>query len=144
VNLEGLMEEAERQRAIVAFEADVTAASASFDKIVSYLAGGSLALSITFLHDIAPNPVHQGWLALAWTSLWVALIASMLSFLASDSAHRSVINKLYAGDELVGMDPGWRSKMTSTFNWASAIGVVVGTGSLAWFAFANLPIGGKP
>jgi hypothetical protein len=138
------MEEAERQRLIAAFEADVTAASASFDKIVSFLAGGALALSITFLHDIAPDPVHQGRLAIAWTSLWVALIASMFSFLASDSAHRSVIDKLYAGAELVGMERDWRYKMTSALNWASAIGVLVGTGSLAWFAFGNLKIGGKP
>jgi hypothetical protein len=137
------MDEAERQRLIATFEADVTAASASFDKIVSFLAGGALALSITFIHDIAPDPVHQGRLALAWTSLWVALIASMFSFLASDSAHRSVIDRLYAGRELVGMERDWRYKVTKALNWASAAGVVVGTGSLAWFAFANLPIGGQ-
>lgn len=138
------MDDAERQRLIAAFETDVTAASASFDKIVSFLAGGSLALSITFLHDIAPHPVHEERLAIAWTALWIALISSMFSFLASDSAHRAVIDKLYAGKELVGMDRDWRYKTTSALNWVSAIGVVIGTGGLAWFAFANLPIGGKP
>ena len=138
------MEEAERQRLIAAFEADVTAASASFDKIVSFLAGGALALSITFIHDIAPNPVHELRLALAWMSLAVALLASMFSFMASDSAHRSVIERLYGGEELVGMQRDWRYKVTAALNWASALGVVVGIGGLAWFAFGNLPTGGKP
>jgi len=129
------MEDAERQRLIAAFEADVTAAAASFDKIVSFLAGGALALSITFIHDIAPHPVHEWRLALAWTSLAVSLLASMFSFMASDSAHRSVIDRLYEGQELVGMERDWRYKATAALNWTSALGVVVGIASLAWFAF---------
>jgi hypothetical protein len=134
------MEDAERKQSIASLDADVTAAAAAFDKIVSYLAGGALALSITFLHDIAPAPVHEGRLAIAWTALWGALIASMFSFIASDSANRKLIDRLSAGE---GLKRDWRYYATLVLNWVSAAGVVVGTGSLAWFAYANVPIGGK-
>jgi hypothetical protein len=130
----------DRQTELASLQADVTAASASFDKAISFLAGGALALSITFLHDIAPVPRHSGRLAVAWLALWIALIASMFSFIASDAASRSVIYKLQDGIQL-SRDRWYYA--TLALNWLSAIGVVVGTGFLAYFAFGNL-MGGQP
>jgi len=38
------------------------------------LATGALVLSITFLHDIAPNPVDRGSLRIAWKLLVLAVL----------------------------------------------------------------------
>jgi hypothetical protein len=58
-------------------------ASQDFDKAVMTLAGGALALSITFIHEIAPHPKHHGWLAASWSALALSLLLVFVSFLAS-------------------------------------------------------------
>ena len=123
-------------RLIAGWEADVTSASAAFDRAVSFLAGGALTLSITFLHDIAPRPVHEGRLAVAWVALWAALMASLFSHLTSDLAHRRLIDKARQGNDVSKVGGfGWG---TVVLNGISAVGIVVGTGFLAYFAFGNL------
>lgn len=42
-------------------QADHTA-SRDFDKAIMTLAAGALGVSIAFVHDIAPDPVHVSWL----------------------------------------------------------------------------------
>jgi len=41
-------------------------ASQDFDRAVMTLAGGGLGISIAFVRDIAPHPVHKWMLAIGW------------------------------------------------------------------------------
>jgi hypothetical protein len=117
------------------FAAEVTAASTAFDKAVTTLAAGGLALSITFVHDIAPEPVKTGRLAIAWTAFTLTLLFSMASFLTAGYAHRHLIKQLDKGQELT--LGGW-GVATHILNLLSALGVTAGAAFMAYFAFANL------
>lgn len=48
-------------------------ASEAYDKAVMSLAGGALAISITFVHEVAPKPSHKHWLAVSWGLLALSL-----------------------------------------------------------------------
>jgi hypothetical protein len=116
----------------------VTAASASFDKAAATLAAGGLALSIAFVRDIAPQPVHKGWIGLAWVAFAVALLFSMASFLTSEYAHRHLIKELDEGKPLADLTLGLWGWSTQVLNIATAVLVVAGVGFVAYFAYLNL------
>lgn len=50
------------------------------------LAGGALAISVTFVHDIAPNPRHTEWLSRSWGAFAISLGLIFVSFLSSQYA----------------------------------------------------------
>jgi hypothetical protein len=60
--------------------------SEAYDKAVMTLAGGALGISVTFVHDIAPNPKHTGWLSWSWVFFAISLALIFVSFLASQYA----------------------------------------------------------
>jgi hypothetical protein len=120
------------------FDQAVTTASLSFDKAVTTLAGGALGLSITFIHDIAPEPVHEGRIALAWVAFALALMFSMASFLTSEYAHRHLIKELDKGTPPEGLELGTFGWTTHVLNVGAAVLVVAGTFFLAYFAVGNL------
>jgi hypothetical protein len=111
------------------------ASTDAFDKAVATIAGGALALSITFIHDIAPSPVHKGWIGIAWGAFAVALVGSTASFLTSDVAHRRAITKLDEGKPWKQGGWGWT---TIALNWTCAGAILAGAGALAIFAYLNL------
>lgn len=59
--------------------------TAQHDKAVLQLAAGALALSVTFLTDIAKNPegCTYGWLGFGWVFLVVSMICIVASFVAA-------------------------------------------------------------
>lgn len=64
--------------------------SGRYDQWLLTLAGGALALSITFLDKIAPHPEPSTlrWLIVAWGFLLITLILGLVSLLTSQSAIR--------------------------------------------------------
>jgi hypothetical protein len=64
--------------------------SGRYDQAVLALAGGSLALSITFLEKIAPNPAR--WTTWILGIAWLLLIASLLCELFAITYSQAVIN----------------------------------------------------
>ena len=60
------------------------------DKAILAIASGGLALSVTFLKDIAPHPLPETWkyLGISWVCFVVSILAILLSFLTSQSACR--------------------------------------------------------
>lgn len=61
------------------------AASRDYDQAILTLSAGTLALSVTFAHDITPEPVEgtTRFLISAWACLVVSLVAIVLSFVTS-------------------------------------------------------------
>jgi heme exporter protein D len=109
--------------------------SESYDKALMTLAGGALALSITFLHDIAPKPVHKGWLAWSWALLALSLLLTVASFLLSQKAILREIAKRDAHDA----SPANRwTRGTTTLNVLSGLLFILGVSCLVRFAFYNL------
>lgn len=110
------------------------AAAQDFDKAVTVLAGGALALSITFIHDIAPNPTHEGWLGTGWGFFAGALLATFLSYLASQAA---ILKRIEEYDRQE-WGFNWAGVLTTALNGVAAIGVVAGFVCLVVFALHNL------
>ncbi len=77
-------------------------ASESFDKAMLTLSGGVFALSITFVKEIAPQPIGTGWLLSAWIGFAISLLATLISFLSSQEAwrmQRTILGRLYRNRE---------------------------------------------
>lgn len=120
------------------FAEAATTASASFDKLVTTLSAGALGLSVTFIHDIAPEPVATWRIGVAWTAFSVALLFSLYSLVSSEYAHRGLIRQLDKGTDPGDLKLGFLGWSTHVLNLASAALVGVGAAFLAYFAFANL------
>ena len=65
--------------------------SGRYDKAILTLAGGALALSITFLEKIAPNPTP--WTSILLAIAWLCLIASVLLELYALATSQTVTNE---------------------------------------------------
>jgi hypothetical protein len=109
--------------------------SEAYDKAVMTLAGGALAISLTFVHQVAPQPTHKPWLAVSWALLALSLLLIFGSFLASQQALLRQI-KQHDKKPVSRWDvPGW---MTTILNVASGAAFVVGVACLVRFAWFNI------
>lgn len=116
-------------------------ATTSSDRQVLLLSAGALALSITFLHDIAPCP--KAWtvwfLGAGWIGLVAAIVATVLSFRASSEAFLQQIresDELYRTSKspIVNEAAVLRTRMLTRI---AAAGFGVGLSCLALFAVFN-------
>ncbi len=112
------------------------AASRDYDQAILTLAAGTLALSVTFAHDITPQPAEgtRVLLVLAWISLGAALVAIVASFLTSQVVLRGRIETIDAESPA---PPSRAERVTWILNLVAGIGLVVGLGLLGWYALAN-------
>lgn len=108
-------------------------AAESRDRLLVAGAAGTLVLSVTFVHDIAPTPISWTlWLlVISWAVLLVSLLASFVSMHTTEQALRRQLK----GDQ-VG-ESQWNA-WTRFYNWLAMLGVVVGVGMFATFASINL------
>jgi hypothetical protein len=104
----------------------------SFDRAVMTLAGGALAVSITFIHEVAPHPKHTKVLAWAWIFFGLSLVVILWSFLTSERAIAKMYGQIGQEDDIP------RGKITGYLNWISAGAFVVGVAFLVLFAWLNL------
>jgi hypothetical protein len=103
-----------------------------FDRAVLALAGGTLALSATFVRDLAASPAKQlGALAVGWVFLLAAVFFVVGSYIPSKVA----IEARFKGDEDLGDKWSAIAWGLSLFGGAS---FGVGAGFLAWFALVNV------
>lgn len=113
------------------------AASRDYDQAVLTLSAATLALSVTFLHQIAPHPIEGTRILLfgAWGSLAVAIIAMVISFPVSQHGLRRRIEAPDAGEKL---PMTGAEKFTQGLNVLAGIGLVAGLLLLGWFALENI------
>lgn len=115
------------------------------------LAAGALGVSITFIHEIAPDPTHHRWLAVSWTLLAASLLLVFVSYLASqrvlqeeiatcDDAIRRALAKERGEPELAPRDVkrDLAGPLTSWLNYLAAGTFIVGVALLVRFALYNL------
>ena len=69
-------------------------ASDQYSKAILTLAGGSLALSITFIKEIAPSPSERSvvFLGLAWIAYAMSMLGTTTSFLLGEFAYMRQID----------------------------------------------------
>ena len=67
-----------------------------YERMLSLVAGGSLAVSLTFIEKIAPSPIERSrWIALAaWLLLGIAVVATMLAIAGSQKAQQKKIENM--------------------------------------------------
>jgi len=108
--------------------------SEAYDKAVMTLAGGALAISLTFIHDVAPHPRHKGWLGWSWLLLAVSLLLILVSFVASQYAIARQIRQI---DGLNVSRWNVPSRMTAGLNFASGMAFIAGVLCMVRFAWVN-------
>ena len=120
-----------------------------FDKMVVALSGGALALSITFLEKIAPNPIPCSLYILG--SSWLLLVTSLLLNLSSlaesqnalqqkiANADNEMRKRLYPDEEIDETDTNINkySKRVSTLSFYCKWTCILGVSLLATFALIN-------
>ena len=113
-------------------------ASQDYDKTVLTLATATLALSVTFAHDIAPMPAPWSslLLAVAWVALGLSAVFVLVSLLTSQWCIREQIDDLdHARDPA---PHGLAARATGFFNVGSGVLLIAGLIAFAWFALANI------
>lgn len=109
--------------------------SLAFDRAVLTLSAGALALSITFVQNIAPEPRYLWLLFSSWFGFLVSLSVTLCSFLMSQVAWRQWRENLgkveEKGDRIA-------AEWTNGLNFVSAGAFIVGVCFLAIFSGVNL------
>jgi hypothetical protein len=118
------------------------------DKAILAIASGGLALSVTFLKDIAPHPLPETWkyLGISWVCFVFGILAILLSFLTSQSAcrkQRDFLDDIYqkGSDSETDKKNRW-SLWTNCLNWGSYALVFFAIVFFTLFSWLNLGKGG--
>jgi hypothetical protein len=112
----------------------------SFEKQLSYLSAGSLALSIGFIKDVIKNigQAECKWLlSLGWVLLGITLLANCISHIRAAGLHNRTIKEINDGvynQQIVFS----RYKEISLFNWISVLVMVVGIAAIILFVIINI------
>jgi hypothetical protein len=118
-------------------------ASRDFDKLVITLSSGALAISLVFVHDVAPKPTSTGWLYIAWVLFALSLLLNLVSYLFSMAAinvYIAWIDKLKkpkVGEDGKDKDTWW-TRSTAGLNLLSVAALVLGVLALLLFAGKNI------
>ena len=114
------------------------AASRDYDQAILAISAGTLAVSVTFVHDITPTPVAgtKDLLLIGWGGLVVAMVAIVASFLTSQALIRGALAAIVRGeDPPQGTLASWA---TFILNALAGSALVVGLVSLGVYAYRNL------
>lgn len=107
----------------------------NYDKAILTLSGGALAISFTFIKDIAGiSTLFTCSLLLSWTSWVFSVSCTLFSFLASQFALRRAINILEAGDNPKNIF-GISHYVTLFLNIFAGLAFLVGTISFTVFMY---------
>ena len=99
----------------------------SFDKSMLTLSSGALALSITFIRQIAPVPRFEPYLYLAWSGFILALLCTLVSFLSSQTAlrkQRDILDLNYQDRRSAPEQKNLMSAVTNYLNWFSILSFI--------------------
>lgn len=110
----------------------------SFDSAILTIASGVLALSLTFIREIAPQRIHIWILLLSWLCFSLCILAIMISFLLSMKAfqeQRIILKINYEKD--ISSTNKWNI-FTKWANIVSMLFLLIGFVTLAIYVAINL------
>ena len=113
----------------------------SFDKTIVTLSAGALALSLTFVREIAPQPGYVALLFLAWGAFGISLLLILLSFLFGQydmRRQREIVDEMYESQEDSSEARNGWCLATGVLNTVSLLAFLTGVVFLAVFAACNL------
>lgn len=120
--------------------------ASQYDKAVLTVAAGAFIVSVTFVKEIAPQPMPWSCvlLVLAWIAFVLAMLSTLVSFQTSMKAHKEyekLLDQLHREPErLPKEDPkNDADKQTDQLNSRSLIALKTGAVFLLLFAGVNLP-----
>jgi len=114
------------------------------DKAILTISMGGLAVSVTFLKDIAPHPLPGTlWsIGVSWFFFVASMLTILASFLTSQIAcrrQRDLLDELYQhGTRGAERKADWWASLTHRLNVVSYILVFLAVGFLAFFSWLNL------
>ncbi|MCX7006430.1 MAG: hypothetical protein NTY53_04140 [Kiritimatiellaeota bacterium] len=119
--------------------------SGRYDRWIITLSAGALALSITFIKEIAPCPIACSVFALkvSWIFLGASLLSALVSLLTSQQAIRDFRNDFeeMRNNGIEQPAPKMKfAKLTNWLNWSSAVLFICGVVALCVFSVENIPI----
>lgn len=119
----------------------------SFDKFVLTLSAGAIALSLTFINQIASEifPWTIWFLVTAWGSLVLSMLSTMLSLLTSQAScrkQRDILDDLYKNKHNNVEQGNILSIWTNRLNITSMIFFILGVIFLLTFSIINISKGG--
>jgi magnesium-transporting ATPase (P-type) len=125
----------EERKQLITVERDT---AQQFDKAILTLAAGALALSITFINQIAPNPrPHSVYFLIgAWILFCASLLSTLTSFLTSQVACRKQRDIL--DDKISSKKNNKAASWTNGLNYCSIFFFILGVVSLIVFSAINL------
>lgn len=119
----------------------VLSSAEQFDKYILTLASGALALSLTFIKNIAPFPVPYSTiiLSVSWLCLIVSILSTLISFLTSQKACSNQI-QILENSYLRECQPekNCMSLATMWLNRTSILFFILGISFLSIFSIVNL------
>jgi hypothetical protein len=128
----------------------LNSASRDYDQSILTLAAGTLAVSVTFAHDIATKPVPgtNAILLAAWGSLVLALVLIVISFQTSQHVIRLAIRAIDPPparqqtrlDRAKAFLSGLAAPLTGTLNVLAGAALIAGLGLLGWYAYLNVTV----
>ena len=102
----------------------------SLEKTLVTLSSGALALSITFLHDIAPHPKQMAWMTVSWFLLFFSLLLMLIVFMLGVYAFEKAMEE---------KEIKCFKLFLQVLEWTSLIFFIFGSVFFAVFAAVNLP-----
>lgn len=112
------------------------------EKALLTLSGGALALSITFIYQIAHSPRYLWLLWVAWPSFIISIIMILISFFASYKSGDGIVKMIYAIGEEDESDCNKKTfwdKCSRVLVGFSIMLFVIGLCLLTIFCVLNLP-----
>jgi hypothetical protein len=126
----------DEDRALAYYEKIHADAQRDFDRLLTAISSGALAISLIFVHDIVRNPSAKVLLVLAWCLFGVSLLATLFSFPASQKASEAVYKQIQQGvEELDHNTPAHQA--VSALNICAAVTLTGGVVCLIVFAAVN-------
>lgn len=118
-------------------------ASKKFDKAILTLSAGAFGLSITFIRQIAPNPLVESlaFLKYSWYSFCFSIVFTLLSFLLYQRAikrQREILDMDQEGKLEARAQKNVVAFIANTFSLFAAFLFIIGIFLLAKFSMLNI------
>ena len=112
----------------------------AFERQLSYISAGSLALSIGFIKDVVKNIAlaDSKWLlSLGWVLLIATLLMNCISHIASANLHNKTIKDI-TNSTYKQATVSQRYKKINLLNWFAVFTMVVGITAIIFFVIKNI------